>query len=1439
MASSFWEEDKYRIHFFCAFCGGPFARVYRTDDDPKWGREECAASFDGTYDDDITCTVPKEWNRQFSDEDLVHDALPLTETEPEEDVNVNGQVLPGSAGASNAVWRAYDGQEIDEEDMKWMKVVRALIHRNAQVHPEGGLQLLGNERDVYLTGRGRVIENGSWAVAYPSIMDDLEHEDDDALSLGDRSSYRYHLYQEPDRTDRRFQISSIPFHEECWDTFCGAIRSSQQARHLEITQATDVVSVDRIWSYLCGMIPTAMVGGLSDLTSESLASGTAEDPITRLSIGCMGRMGYRQAQLSADGAFWRHIEGLHWLAANPRYWFPFIPWTIESGKQAESLQSSLIHKYNHTIDPFRALPAEVLVETFRYLSCTDIFHWRAASLEVNLVAIPQREYRRFYLEEMSYLPALHEDRLYSERCKLEDQPGMLIDWKRTFQDASEEWRKRNRAGNRRRIWKIVYAMAEELVETSSQHIRAISGLTEEVSAAISVVRGNVGIRSGADGEYCTVVFSDLLRPRSDLEGRDQSGRIPAPAGTTWPASEDHTTTPEGFSHALVKIMIWLHPEKNHVCGLRFVFLNERSRSLSDHVPTNILGTRTALCYSFSVANANDVLTGFQVCWAHGYLRGIRFIFEDMLKEPTEYCEAEYLSPCYGRWDGPIRRLVARRKFRTLAGVTAFVTGSGLIETFAILEKKRPVMNAGHHYLLSPPDTVPLSHYEASLWKCLPPNDVDILERLGPTIADWRTWTAQCQVFAPTGLYQPPGSISRIVQYSDGVHLVGVRFLYKSEDGVTTNRDLGNCDGKADVGISFKPGEEVSQAVIGHGRMGIHSLQLHRIVQLGIITRAISPAANVAEPTGHASASPSAGLALPFVDIDELSNPWVDGSPPWHFARGRKNSDSLKILRPASSATFAGWISLRDSISSVTVYGQMQGVRFTYADEGRSDCYFGDTSPSLPKQTQSFSQNSKRPFQYISHRRSHTKHDKWGHLPIVRLSRDNPTKDPMLALEVFSRYLTAIKFHFSADRIVDWQPLFDYRASPNERKEAWKSAEVMQSHPFARADNDLQDHYPVLADFLTWGTPETRVDGITGYCMNTITDEVVDGLRCDVATKRFCGLRFLRQGLCDEEPLGRASAHEQTFHFSPREEIVSISICGAGEFNVRGAIAFTTNFGRTTPWIGDPGRNKPTVKTPPPGNKIVGFYLAFSGPRYLNTVGIIYAPAGESRKDDLGLPLPPPPPNRNPLTRGVDAITVDWTLDSHFPLSDHVVAKSIGEGLSAIAAKKFRRPATTHVTPRHLEHVEAYVNTVQGRYGLKALRFHHNRRTGPKMLGDWQEERARPIPEQKMQIKGAEGERMVGFKFTFQKHNQGNRLIGFLIKTNRGREQDIVDWAPYTKESPPESEIYTEEFTCPDNMEIVGFQYLSKLYVHDIAVITAPKLGPLPRSSEACLPTILD
>ena len=476
-------------------------------------------------------------------------------------------------------------------------------------------------------------------------------------------------------------------------------------------------------------------------------------------------------------------------------------------------------------DPFRTLPAEVVVETVAYLSCVDTFCWRVASLHVHHVVIPQRAYRRFFVEEMHFLPGL-----MLQLNEYESAPERAaVDWCGLLRYASRSWRGDIGLRNRRRIWNIVQPMADGLVERSSRHLLALGNGHQSVASEATVARGNVGIRSGLPGHHETVIFSEPFRQISRaLESQDVFQAHLAANEPLSPSIVDGDIVPDDLSHALKKVDIWLDPEERHVCGLRFVFLVEHEEDEEPRtrdVPL-LLGRRTALSETFVLDADTRVVTGFRVCWARGRLGGIQLVLEDTDREPTEFCEHETYSRRYGRWDGPVRRLVAPRKYRILAGVTLFMSDSGLVETFAIIEKKRPQVYDVRLDVI--PDTVALSDRESSLWVTPTPNDVDLLERLGPSVGDWRLRTSHWEVFARTSLHQPPGDITGITLYHDADHLLGLSFEYLNSAGEPVLRELGKCCTRTTVKIPIAVGEEIASAVIGHGRTGVFSLQVRTL-----------------------------------------------------------------------------------------------------------------------------------------------------------------------------------------------------------------------------------------------------------------------------------------------------------------------------------------------------------------------------------------------------------------------------------------------------------------------------------------------------------------------------------------------------------------------------------------------------------------------------------
>ncbi|KAI9841388.1 MAG: hypothetical protein M1837_000720 [Sclerophora amabilis] len=1470
MAWSFWAEDAYRTHFFCALCGGPFAHVYRTNEPPKRHTTRRRGQSEEQEWDELGelrghHTIPSDWNETLSQEELDANAKPISTLE--ESLRRFQDPPPDPQNTDVArppVRRAYDGSLIQDEHMRWTTVIRALIHENAQVQPEGGPEQVDARNRVYLTGRGRVREEGSYADAHPTIAADLEYgETDDAgTPVFYDTSCQFHLYQEPDREDRRFVIGSIPFHENCWEILYQAIHSCRSRRGLPDVLANDIVDLQLIWSYLCEMLPVAS----SVNTSESI--------ITRLSPGYMGDHGYREAQACGEGKKWLHQDDLHWLVANPYrdsiIEDSFRPLVISagslrsSGKSAPSIRRRLR-------DPFCSLPFEILQEVLKYLSCWEAFQWRASSVPVAAMEIPPRIFWRFLNEELRYVPDFLRE-MESVKAK---EDAIRYNWKLTFESVSRGWRTDQGLRNRRRIWKIVEPMADELVERSRQNIERISGLDEHMSTNLTVVRGNVGVRSGSQGDHQTVVFAKSTLAEDETDG--------------WPSEEallGQTTSirkriyPSQFVRSLHSIHVWLDPERNHVRGMEFIFLVGSKDTDSQSTERKFFGNRTALRESIGLEAEDYALIGFNVCWYGGYVQGIQFVFEDPKNPPIETGDVKILSHPLGCWNGPSRRLVAPRKYRNLAGVTGYVNALGCIETFAILEEKIVSTSANGQYTITPPDTVPLSHHQSSLWDAPPPSDVQLEDRVGPTIGDWKTRAASCEVFVKTSLHDPPGGgrLEEITGFAAGDFLVGLRFQYRDDQNNATVQDVGQCLGSEKEIVRFEAGDVISVAIISYSDLGIHSLQiilssgrvgraigsrylgtrtvfieaetfprrireslgifqflksaiigfhclyspeLERFLQLGVVTspepaRSGPPSTLISPIQSSPLLSPSFSSckSLPFLEKDRLKNSWVDGAPPKDLTPGRKHSDSTKMMTLPSRAGFAGWVSFREPFSRIVVYGQMEGIRFSFLSSDRGDLYFGNTASSLPQYSQTFAKAGSR-ITCIARtpvklgRKG--KMPERGRLPNIQFLSSGRRRAPAEQVEVESEFLAGIQFSFTATALVDWHPLFDFNGVRNSRAEEanrlsqiqnhWKSAVVAKTHPLAETDSNVLGKFRVLADFFDGPRRSDRADGVKGYVNGT----------------RLCGLRFRRHGLWDEEPLGQSSAFERTFLLKRSERFVSLFVAETMSLGGVGAMAFCTNLNRVSPWFGMSFHGRTVARVPPKGRKAVGVYMAFSKPNECEAIGVIHEEADRSHSTSV-VKAPSLLPSSE-VSRRDFATELEWVTDPQDLPPNHRLSSDIG--MQEVCDPALQR-AFTVFAPDQLNKIEAFVNSISGRFGLKGLRFIGSRHMGTVILNDWQDQYATSVEDLSLNINGSGGERIIGAHITFHLHRNGKRIIGFLVKTNRGRQCDLARWSLFTDEEPLPDRVYHKEIQCGPGEEVVGLHYVfgpSTKYVHDIGLIT--------------------
>ncbi|KAH0544413.1 hypothetical protein FGG08_001439 [Glutinoglossum americanum] len=1435
--ASFWTEEKYQNQFFCALCGGPFARVFRTDAqiaDPVRASEQHEI-VDGISSLDGFSVAP-ERNELVTLQKVREGLSARAQLEYLTQDYYDGALE--KLGRAN-IRCAYDGNKISCQDMRWTHVIRALIHREAREQPEGGPDQLTDDQLTYLTGHGTARQDASWADAYPSIEAELDFEDADegdqpGIPEFDQTDFGFHMYEEPDSKDRKFRIGSIPFHDECWDLLDLAISVCGNKRGIPSMTVGEDLSTDDLWSYLRDLIPSSWTRSKSELTADSLRKKeTLADPITRLSIGVMGNAGYREAQLCGDGQKWLHVEGLHWLAVSPAI-TPLLDEPINLPTEDVSICNTSFAPVQRgsTQDPFWDLPQEIIIEVISYLTALETGRLRIASVPVSSVQVPQKEFRRFIKEEMAYLPKLLKK---TERYSSSDDPH--IDWRMVYERISMEWRTSDSLRNRRRIWKIVEPMADELVETSARNLEANFELSERMSERTAVVRGYVGVRSGAEGCRQTTMLTKSFPKADSAPSRPQSpsGSISGDESSRSSASSDTRSwiTAAEFVRAVVSVRIWLDPGAGNVCGFEFLL---RPRLPGQGEITEMrksFGRQTSISETYHLEpKGSPLLTGLIVCWYRGYLQGLRLVFEDNASPIDEYARGEYYSPRFGNWRGPVRRLVAPRGYRVLAGFTGFINSLGRIETFAILEEK--AIGAQHYHS---PLNFPLSHQEASLWAKVPPNDVEILEREGPAVGNWRTRTAECEIFEPTLQHQPPGRIKTISGFSDGEFLVGLRFQYENASEGATVRDFGTCYGESVTSFGIRANMVITGAVIGYGDKGIHSLQviasvdgpsptfgerylgqqkvyvpepleyekprsacrvyleylksevvgfhwiyepkLKRIIQLGIICKPAVPFPPSPPPSSNTSTCARPWSAedpqenqIPFAETDNHSNYWVDGPPPSNFVCGLKRSGCHKALRvgPPTELKFAGWVSFLDPISSITIYGDMDGIRFRYFDRSRPDRYFGSTKETATKETYKFTDPRKRINRIalqgagirVEASGSHSK------LPKLIFLTSERHKRQGVKVEVESEYLSGIKFSFTPERLTDWDPLFSWNGVTRAEQtkliaqvqHPWRTPSYLRARPSIETYDQLSPSYRVLSDFFDHRSQEDKVDGVKGYVSAS-------------QGSQFCGLRFRRRGLWDVEPLGQASAHEISFLLHPDEVFTSIYVF-LHPFGGGGALA----------------------------------------PEKYDSIGILH----EKSRNGGAQVLLKAPDISSPET---DAVTgLGWVCSpKHLPKDHRFCTDVENEDYPEDPAPQ---RAYTLFLPEHLEKLESYVNTVPGRYGLKALKFHGNSKMGVVILGEWQERFVESTGDPTMYIQGSRSERITAINVCFYLHEHGKRIIALELETNMGRKKNVTDHTAFTDETPPEAMVENRTMRCPEGEEIVGLHYTIGLYVHDIGLIVRPK-----------------
>ena len=127
------------------------------------------------------------------------------------------------------------------------------------------------------------------------------------------------------------------------------------------------------------------------------------------------------------------------------------------------------------------------------------------------------------------------------------------------------------------------------------------------------------------------------------------------------------------------------------------------------------------------------------------------------------------------------------------------------------------------------------------------------------------------------------------------------------------------------------------------------------------------------------------------------------------------------------------------------------------------------------------------------------------------------------------------------------------------------------------------------------------------------------------------------------------------------------------------------------------------------------------------VGILHE---KETEPDLAATMPSPHSPSNELLEPDESSELPWVLRQPSWFSDYRFVDRLDD---YACESKLGRRAITFVAPNHLQSIEAYVNTLPGRYGLRGLRFCGNPQMGTVLLGEWEDGRSRALPEHQMSI----------------------------------------------------------------------------------------------------------
>ncbi|KAI5854718.1 hypothetical protein BZA05DRAFT_248172 [Tricharina praecox] len=1413
-----------------------------------------------------------------------------------------------------AVRQAYDGDLISVRQMKWTKNLRALIHNEAANTPANWQRYTEVGEQVFLTGRGLIRQSDNWADAYASVDDeDGGNPEYPIFSESDllRNTYGFHVYQELGGTHVQSSISSIPFHDECWSLLDWAIEVTGDEKGID--GMNEDIDYDHMWGYLRSLVAISGRRQQADQTNAVLREGTTrKEIVTRL-----GEVNYREAQGSGEGWKWRHEDGCHWLAADPSMIsvrdhplkllpnhdpLPMAPraalvdpfsslppevileiWSYLSSSDIFSLKIASPDALNVELRP--SYYRRFLKQEFKYLP----------------TLAPEIGRHEEYIKRG--IPSSIDWRGSFERLR------RLIRTPRLPENASDEDYRREwdridiGLKNRNRIWKIVKPIAETLVETSTYAMRTLLGAPGDAAKQTSVVRGYVGARSGREGTVNTAYIGNRGRLPEWMEPEDEDEK----EETVNIKAEKVRFWCDGPTGVFCGLEFSVHDEELGSDTRRF------GREGSKHFDLSLRG-RVIVGFAFCYDATDGVICGAQAIWLYesDSKSCVDFQFAKKIGQWDKLMRQIIVPTRYRKFVG-LTGFLSSAGFIETVGILeeTFVEEDDHFGARSARSAPPRTLPLTHEEASLwkdriPPRSVYMHEREGAAipdWRLRG--------------AEWEVWERSSSE-NELGLRSKFPSSSRlesIVGYYDQHFLRGLEFMYVDRNRRRTSCLLGVREGGKEGVFAVDEKEPIIASVISFGDEGVYGILF--LTKTGRKSqvfgprfrgthKVFAPQPDLSNPAGQcgnehrenihtnivgvhgiydyedkrflqlglAFLEPAEGgscvgsiftqplpCSIPFDAKDESFESlgvWEDTPPNKHWVIGSSPSDiaidsSCRVRRRKPFNDFSGWASLK-SVSRIIIYGEMKGIRFSYAGD-EPDIFFGDVDDESDTVVQEINQRSGEEIvgvAVLENRSSSYDDDDEGEdstinfpVPMERIFfitnfGEAEISSPVKCRTQFSEYIVAVKFDFNHDQLISWAPIFTTTPKRSlERKEQRSREQRMQisceqrelirliRFPWRASDRNIIEDFYISE---------------TAYVVSTVFDESsetghVDAVKAYVTREgRFCGFIFRRRGKWPKGVFGERSAFETTFELWEGERFDSIFVPEVDGCRSSSALALSTNRGRTTPWFGIIQSGATALHlTPPPGHISVGLYGAqFKKPSLYeriqwNLLGLLYRPR-ESTSVCVAYSGTRQNPSEPEYHTEDPATHLRWLNGSPFQTRGLVFTPLLQGHRNQPSRERYRGQAPESVgrafsvfQPENLLQIRVWCSQ-----GICSIRLHGTDAMGVITVGDWpaDAEGVNLSSERKMLINGPDGERISRIKVAFRKlGSDEERIVGLSFHTTFGREKTIIGsmgTVPFDCFNKSVAALL-----CPDDHEIVGLHGIFGVFdIHDLGLVVRKATPPL-------------